>query len=104
MLTNHCHWQRVVDWLAGNFKNDEGIDLLKDKQALQRLTEAAEKAKMELSSLTQTNIRLACLTALICCSIVLLDCSLLGSNPLIPLVDSNHWLCFFQFTLHYSYC
>ncbi|KAJ6427754.1 hypothetical protein OIU84_023203 [Salix udensis] len=49
--------KRVVDWLAGNFKRDEGIDLLKDKQALQRLTETAEKAKMELSSLTQTNIR-----------------------------------------------
>ncbi|KAG5544995.1 hypothetical protein RHGRI_017452 [Rhododendron griersonianum] len=50
--------KRIVDWLAGNCKRDEGIDLLKDKQALQRLTEAAEKAKMELSSLTQTNIRL----------------------------------------------
>ena len=50
--------QRVVDWLAGNFKRDEGIDLLKDKQALQRLTETAEKAKIELSSLTQTNIKL----------------------------------------------
>lgn len=49
--------QRIVDWLASNFKRDEGIDLLKDKQALQRLTETAEKAKMELSSLTQTNIR-----------------------------------------------
>ena len=49
--------QRIVDWLAENFKRDEGIDLLKDKQALQRLTETAEKAKMELSSLTQTNIR-----------------------------------------------
>ncbi|KAL0387237.1 UNVERIFIED_CONTAM: Stromal heat shock-related protein, chloroplastic [Sesamum radiatum] len=49
--------QRIVDWLATNFKKDEGIDLLKDKQALQRLTETAEKAKMELSSLTQTNIR-----------------------------------------------
>jgi len=49
--------QRVVDWLAGDFKRNEGIDLLKDKQALQRLTETAEKAKMELSSLTQTNIR-----------------------------------------------
>ncbi|PNX83414.1 stromal 70 kDa heat shock-related protein chloroplastic-like, partial [Trifolium pratense] len=48
--------KRVVDWLAGDFKRDEGIDLLKDKQALQRLTETAEKAKMELSSLTQTNI------------------------------------------------
>ncbi|KAL0357214.1 UNVERIFIED_CONTAM: Stromal heat shock-related protein, chloroplastic [Sesamum calycinum] len=49
--------KRIVDWLAANFKKDEGIDLLKDKQALQRLTETAEKAKMELSSLTQTNIR-----------------------------------------------
>ncbi|MBA0830768.1 hypothetical protein Goarm_015277 [Gossypium armourianum] len=49
--------KRIVDWLAENFKRDEGIDLLKDKQALQRLTEAAEKAKMELSTLTQTNIR-----------------------------------------------
>lgn len=46
-----------MDWLAASFKKDEGIDLLKDKQALQRLTETAEKAKMELSSLTQTNIR-----------------------------------------------
>uniref|UniRef100_A0A6N2MBH2 Uncharacterized protein n=1 Tax=Salix viminalis TaxID=40686 RepID=A0A6N2MBH2_SALVM len=55
--------KRVVDWLAGNFKRDEGIDLLKDKQALQRLTETAEKAKMELSSLTQTNISLPFITA-----------------------------------------
>ena len=61
LLINLCSFfceQRIVDWLAGNFKKDEGIDLLKDKQALQRLTETAEKAKMELSSLTQTNIRL----------------------------------------------
>ena len=49
--------QRIVDWLAASFKRDEGIDLLKDKQALQRLTETAEKAKMELSTLTQTSIR-----------------------------------------------
>ncbi|CAK7357135.1 unnamed protein product [Dovyalis caffra] len=55
--------KRVVDWLAGNFRRDEGIDLLKDKQALQRLTETAEKAKMELSSLTQTNISLPFITA-----------------------------------------
>uniref|UniRef100_A0A803N473 Uncharacterized protein n=1 Tax=Chenopodium quinoa TaxID=63459 RepID=A0A803N473_CHEQI len=55
--------QRIVDWLAGNFKRDEGIDLLKDKQALQRLTETAEKAKMELSSLTQANISLPFITA-----------------------------------------
>ena len=49
--------QRIVDWLANDFKKTEGVDLLKDKQALQRLTETAEKAKMELSSLTQTSIR-----------------------------------------------
>ncbi|CAN6900680.1 heat shock 70 kDa protein 6, chloroplastic-like [Brassica napus] len=55
--------KRVVDSLASNFKKDEGIDLLKDKQALQRLTEAAEKAKIELSSLTQTNMSLPFITA-----------------------------------------
>ncbi|KAK8619415.1 hypothetical protein V6N13_133376 [Hibiscus sabdariffa] len=55
--------KRIVDWLAENFKRDEGIDLLKDKQALQRLTETAEKAKMELSSLTQANISLPFITA-----------------------------------------
>ncbi|KAF4360617.1 hypothetical protein G4B88_005693 [Cannabis sativa] len=55
--------KRIVDWLAADFKRDEGIDLLKDKQALQRLTETAEKAKMELSSLTQTNISLPFITA-----------------------------------------
>ncbi|BAF29505.1 stromal 70 kDa heat shock-related protein, chloroplastic [Oryza sativa Japonica Group] len=55
--------KKVVDWLASNFKKDEGIDLLKDKQALQRLTEAAEKAKMELSTLSQTNISLPFITA-----------------------------------------
>ncbi|KAK8637055.1 hypothetical protein V6N13_064485 [Hibiscus sabdariffa] len=46
--------KRVVDWLAENFKRDEGIDLLKDKQALQRLTETAEKAKMDLPFITAT--------------------------------------------------
>ncbi|KAK7823714.1 heat shock 70 kda protein 7, partial [Quercus suber] len=55
--------KRIVDWLAQNFKRDEGIDLLKDKQALQRLSETAEKAKMELSSLTQTSISLPFITA-----------------------------------------
>jgi len=55
--------KKIVDWLASTFKNDEGIDLLKDKQALQRLTEAAEKAKMELSTLTQANISLPFITA-----------------------------------------
>ena len=49
--------QRIVDWLANDFKAAEGVDLLKDAQALQRLTESAEKAKIELSSLTQTSIR-----------------------------------------------
>ncbi|KAK7857138.1 stromal 70 kda heat shock-related protein [Quercus suber] len=55
--------KRIVDWLAASFKRDEGIDLLKDKQALQRLTETAEKAKMELSTLTQTSISLPFITA-----------------------------------------
>ncbi|KAI8556534.1 hypothetical protein RHMOL_Rhmol05G0260600 [Rhododendron molle] len=55
--------KRIVDWLATNLKRDEGIDLLKDKQALLRLTETAEKAKMELSTLTQTNISLPFITA-----------------------------------------
>ncbi|CAN0880560.1 Heat shock 70 kDa protein 7, chloroplastic [Linum grandiflorum] len=55
--------KRIVDWLASDFKRNEGIDLLKDKQALQRLTETAEKAKMELSTLTQTNISLPFITA-----------------------------------------
>ncbi|XAR55653.1 hypothetical protein NMG60_11035797 [Bertholletia excelsa] len=56
-------FERIVDWLAENFKREEGIDLLKDKQALQRLTETAEKAKIELSSLTQTSISLPFITA-----------------------------------------
>ncbi|KAJ0047515.1 hypothetical protein Pint_14961 [Pistacia integerrima] len=55
--------KRMVDLLAANFKRGEGMDLLKDKQALQRLTKTAEKAKMELSSLTQTNISLPFITA-----------------------------------------
>jgi len=55
--------KRIVDWLANDFKKQEGVDLLKDKQALQRLTETAEKAKMELSSLTQTSISLPFITA-----------------------------------------
>ena len=54
---------KIVDWLAGEFKRNEGIDLRKDKQALQRLTEAAEKAKIELSNVTQTNINLPFITA-----------------------------------------
>ncbi len=50
--------QAVIDWLAEEFKNDEGIDLRKDPMALQRLKEAAEKAKIELSSTTSTEINL----------------------------------------------
>ncbi len=50
--------QRIIDWLADEFKNDEGIDLRKDPMALQRLKEAAEKAKIELSSTSQTEINL----------------------------------------------
>ncbi len=48
----------IIDWLAEEFKNDEGIDLRKDPMALQRLKEAAEKAKIELSSSTETEINL----------------------------------------------
>ncbi|TWH47467.1 molecular chaperone DnaK [Sporomusa sp. KB1] len=53
----------IVDWLAAEFKKDNGIDLLKDKQALQRLTEAAEKAKIELSAVTETTVNLPFITA-----------------------------------------
>ncbi|MBD2099548.1 molecular chaperone DnaK [Leptolyngbya sp. FACHB-261] len=55
--------KKIVDYLAGEFQKTEGIDLRKDKQALQRLTEAAEKAKIELSSVTQTEINLPFITA-----------------------------------------
>jgi molecular chaperone DnaK len=50
--------QRIIDWLADEFKNDEGLDLRKDPMALQRLKEAAEKAKIELSSSSSTEINL----------------------------------------------
>jgi len=50
--------QVIIDWLAGEFKADEGLDLTKDPMALQRLKEAAEKAKIELSSATTTEINL----------------------------------------------
>ncbi len=50
--------QKIIDWLADEFKKDEGIDLRKDPMALQRLKEAAEKAKIELSSSMQTEINL----------------------------------------------
>lgn len=55
--------QRIIDWLADEFRKDQGIDLRKDKMALQRLKEAAEKAKIELSSATQTQINLPFITA-----------------------------------------
>jgi molecular chaperone DnaK len=55
--------KKIVDYLADEFKKVEGIDLRQDKQALQRLTEAAEKAKIELSSVTQAEINLPFITA-----------------------------------------
>jgi molecular chaperone DnaK len=55
--------QRVIDWLVAEFKRDQGIDLSKDAMALQRLKEAAEKAKMELSTTAQTDINLPFITA-----------------------------------------
>jgi molecular chaperone DnaK len=55
--------KRIVDWLADEFKRDQGIDLRNDPQALQRLYEAAERAKVELSSQTQTQINLPFITA-----------------------------------------
>jgi molecular chaperone DnaK len=55
--------QRIIDWLVDEFKKDQGIDLSKDAMALQRLKEAAEKAKMELSSTMQTDINLPFITA-----------------------------------------
>ncbi|KAL9274353.1 Heat shock 70 kDa protein 7, chloroplastic-like protein [Drosera capensis] len=54
--------QRIVDWIVDNFERGEGIDLREDRQALQHLTEAAEKAKIVLSTLTQTNISLPFIT------------------------------------------
>src|SRR5579871_3934341 len=55
--------QRIVDWLADEFKRDQGIDLRRDRMALQRLKEAAERAKIELSSTMQTEINLPFITA-----------------------------------------
>ena len=55
--------QRIINWLADEFKRDQGIDLRQDKMALQRLKEAAEKAKKELSSSMQTEINLPFITA-----------------------------------------
>jgi len=55
--------QRVIDWIVAEFRKQEGIDLSKDRMALQRLKEAAEKAKMELSTLVETEINLPFVTA-----------------------------------------
>lgn len=55
--------QRIIDWLVEEFKKDQGIDLSKDRMALQRLKEAAEKAKIELSSVKETDINLPFITA-----------------------------------------
>ena len=55
--------QRIVDWVADEFKKEQGIDLRKDRQALQRLKEAAEKAKIELSTVVETEINLPFVTA-----------------------------------------
>jgi molecular chaperone DnaK len=55
--------QRIIEWIIDEFKKDEGIDLGKDRMALQRLREAAEKAKMELSTVVETDISLPFITA-----------------------------------------
>ena len=55
--------QRVIDWITSEFKKSDGIDLSKDRMALQRLKEAAEKAKMELSTVMETDINLPFITA-----------------------------------------
>ena len=55
--------ERIIKWLADEFRKDQGIDLSKDKMALQRLKEAAEKAKIELSSVAETEINLPFITA-----------------------------------------
>jgi molecular chaperone DnaK len=55
--------QRVIDWIIGEFKKEEGIDLSKDRMALQRLKEAAEKAKMELSTTAETEVNLPFISA-----------------------------------------
>src|SRR5205823_11230318 len=55
--------QRVIEWLSEEFKKDQGVDLSKDRIALQRLKEAAEKAKIELSSTTSTEVNLPSISA-----------------------------------------
>lgn len=55
--------QRIIDWMVAEFKRDNGVDLSSDKMAMQRLKEAAEKAKIELSGMTQSQINLPFITA-----------------------------------------
>ncbi|HEY8343813.1 MAG TPA: molecular chaperone DnaK [Bacillota bacterium] len=55
--------QRIIDWMVENFKKEQGVDLSKDRTAIQRLKEAAEKAKIELSGMLSTNINLPFITA-----------------------------------------
>ncbi|MFM6204953.1 Hsp70 family protein, partial [Planktothrix sp.] len=55
--------QKIVDWLAEQFLSEEGVDLRRDRQSLQRLTEAAEKAKIELSGVGVTDINLPFIAA-----------------------------------------
>jgi molecular chaperone DnaK len=55
--------EAVIDWLVSGFKNDHGVDLSKDRMAMQRLKEAAEKAKIELSSVSETEVNLPFITA-----------------------------------------
>ena len=58
-----CSSDLIVDWMTAEFKKSEGIDLKNDRMAMQRLREAAEKAKVELSSMTETTISLPFITA-----------------------------------------
>src|ERR1035437_6159833 len=74
--------QRVIDWLADEFKKQEGIDLRKDPMALQRLKEAAEKAKMELSTAMQTDVNLPFVTATGIDEVILV-----GGSTRIPMVQ-----------------
>ncbi|MFN2385255.1 MAG: molecular chaperone DnaK [Thermoanaerobaculia bacterium] len=55
--------QRIIDWILGEFKKDQGVDLSKDPMAMQRLKEAAEKAKIELSTVMETDVNLPFITA-----------------------------------------
>ena len=55
--------KKIMDWIVEEFRKDQGIDLSKDRMALQRLKESAEKAKMELSTLMETEINLPFITA-----------------------------------------